>query len=636
MVKSLLNSSLEYKESTTINTDDIGLENLQVYEIEYLETPFFIVLGSIDKSNEAEYNVSFVPIYILNPKTFAVSKRVGIYELNSKTELNNYVDQSNPDLLNLESMQNKIPIMFSFVKKDFLKKYSTKDVVVDDVDMISDDKDIVSQDRDVEIEADDYLKRPSDEKDDALFAMKDDINDSYKKWLLVYFNDMKFDIKTNGGGGDCFFLSIKDAYATKDITKTVENLREIVANKISQVEFDSYMETGDVYKERGRELETRLQELRTEIDAEKQIIKTLTDIQSKKEFLENLKPKQVEFSAIKHEKKMFENELNEIRKDPTKPLNMIFGLKTLGDLKQKIRSRGNSYWADENAIKILEEELLIKLIILEKLPEDRDRKADKMIENDVLLSCNVTNNLTSFNPEAYIMMEFSGYGHYQLITYKENGLFTFDELPTCVKNKIADLCLENKNSGFHNIPDFVKYKDDQVKINPPKEPDIPKGSKDSPISSQDSLNSCIDGLCDNSVVLTIDYNANPAKNPGFGLHEKIMKNMIKEFKPLQALSKKPHSKNWRKILSDEHEELNMNITVKGKQYKSIKDFMEYKAPESEKGTYQDALLSKFRDNDHLKLREILLATNNAMLQKHVNRNEPIFAKDLMLLRQKMR
>ena len=46
---------------------------------------------------------------------------------------------------------------------------------------------------------------------------------------------------------------------------------------------------------------------------------------------------------------------------------MIFGLKTLGDLKQKIRSRKNSYWASQNAIKILEEELLIKLIILEKV-----------------------------------------------------------------------------------------------------------------------------------------------------------------------------------------------------------------------------------------------------------------------------
>ena len=78
----------------------------------------------------------------------------------------------------------------------------------------------------------------------------------------------------------------------------------------------------------------------------------------------------------------------------------------------------------------------------------------------------------------------------------------------------------------------------------------------------------------------------------------------------------------------------MIITVNGTKYDSIQEFV--KSKKKDKGTYQDALLSKFRDNDALYFKDILLATKDAKLLQHVHRAEPIFAKDLMLLRNELK
>ena len=134
-------------------------------------------------------------------------------------------------------------------------------------------------------------------------------------------------------------------------------------------------------------------------------------------------------------------------------------------------------------------------------------------------------------------------------------------------------------------------------------------------------------------------NADITHNPGKAPDEKIPKKKLQEYKKLQAFQKKPYSLNWRKVFSDDYTDPTnkMIIQVNGLTYPSITDFV--KSQKADKGTYQDALLSKFRDNNEtngLYFKEALLATNDAKLLQRVPRNEPIFAKDLMLLRNQLK
>ena len=323
---------------------------------------------------------------------------------------------------------------------------------------------------------------------------------------------------------------------------------------------------------------------------------------------------------------------------------MASTLSTIAMFREEIRKSGGQYWADINAVNILEKELNVKFIIFEKMDRDNTDFFSNP-DKQVTIQCNKNDEILSttntFSPEYYILIEFLGFGHYRLIKYNRSGIFSFSELPDIVKDKVVNRCLQTvEDSGFHIISDFREYLEKQLETNPPKPHDIPEGSSDSPVHSQDAINSCINGLCDESVVLTFHYNADIKHNPGAAAaDDKIPKAKQKEYKKLQAFQKKPFLKNWRSILSDDYVDPTnkMIISVNGVDYSSITEFVKSKKPD--KGTYQDALLSKFRDNNEsneLYFKEILLATNNAMLLHRVDRNKPVFAKDLMLLRNQLK
>tara|TARA_Y100000389_G_scaffold204474_1_gene257258 strand:- start:6148 stop:8085 length:1938 start_codon:yes stop_codon:yes gene_type:complete len=640
MIKSIINPSLSYRETTQISDNDIGLENVQTYEVKLLDVALYVILGSIDKTYEAD-NVVFTPIYIINPSNNKVTKQIGRYEFNAD-DLEEHKDQSDANQLVLDTLHKKIPLIFSFVTKTFLQPFSIpiqkdekpKSKTPDQQDGVEEMKhDATEPPEDSKSDAnksEDKRKEDSMQLDDEYgnetFKLKEKYLQNKIDWVVFYFNDSNFAIQENDGDGDCFFLAIQQAYVFDGKTRSIQELRNIVADNFTEEIFNAYKDHAQQYDLR---ITKHRDEMKTIMDDIARVTSQL-ELASKTETRQSISD---ELDKLYKTKTRIKTDISDAVEEkraemlnPESYLQMISHFSSFKDFVQEIRKPKGKYWADENAISILEQNLNIKFIIFEK-PEERQKNdiisdPDKMVP----IVCGYGNDNKVTAPENYIVIQKSG-AHYELIKHNNKGLFSFTDLPNIVKDKLVNKCLEQKTSGFHDIADFRNYLNDRIKKNPPTPHNIPEESHDSPSSSQDALNSCIDGLCDDAVQFTF-YHKSSDKPPGKGNNESIPPSKVADYNDLKKL------KHWRRILSDNHTDPNMIITVNGTTYDSIHEFT--KSKKKDKGSYQDALLSKFRDNDALYFKDILLATKNAKLLQHVHRAEPIFSKDLMLLRNKLK
>tara|TARA_B100000424_G_C22939334_1_gene499833 strand:- start:1013 stop:3004 length:1992 start_codon:yes stop_codon:yes gene_type:complete len=656
MARSTLNSKLKYTETTQIHENDIGLENVSVYEIELLDTPIFIVLGQIDKKHEEKFNIVTIPIYLINPKKNNVHQKIGLFELDVNS-IAMYQSDDSSSQIDLEKLQDQDPIIFSFVKSDLVTKFTSSqpDVSPPDVSPPPVSPSDVSPPpvSPSDVSPPDVSPPPvspppvsppdvSPPSSDPTLLTPDtstgmNIHSAIKNgelpWISGFFNSIQFKILSNAGGGDCFFLAIKQAYNTIGEDKSAQYFRNVVADNVTQETYDAYKDTvEEQFTKPLRENQEAINKKNLEIEEIRGRLKTVSKIETKKEMAQKVKELQTEIKTLTREQKDIRSTYDEMKDDATNPFGFIESFNSLEQLRSKIKTMGNTYWADENAIYILEKQLNIKFIICEIQAFRQQDYNEVILENTTTLTCN-KNDLTSsgsFTPEYYIILNFLGYGHYELITYKDTGMLTFEQLPDSVKDRIYDRCLTLRESGFSNIPDFIEYKENKLKTNPPPPPaPISPESHDVSESSPLSLSAAIDGLFDENIVFTY-YWKSADKPPGAGTHEKIENKDKQQFNTLKTF------KDWRRKLSDGYKDPKMIISVNGVEYESIDDFKKQtnknKSDKKDKGTLQQALKAKFTSNDHLNLKEILLETRDAKLLQYLPRNEPIVAIDLMNLR----
>ena len=70
MQNSNINPSIKYIESSQIHSNDVGSKNIQVYEINLLNTPIFICVGNFNTDIE---NIIYVPISSIEPVICIIS-----------------------------------------------------------------------------------------------------------------------------------------------------------------------------------------------------------------------------------------------------------------------------------------------------------------------------------------------------------------------------------------------------------------------------------------------------------------------------------------------------------------------------------------------------------------------------------
>ena len=126
------------------------------------------------------------------------------------------------------------------------------------------------------------------------------------------------------------------------------------------------------------------------------------------------------------------------------------------------------------------------------------------------------------------MIDYTG-DHYRLITYKNRGAITFNEIPYDIKVLVVNKCMERQAGPYYVIPEFKNFAD-LLKI------DI-KDIDDTPLNT-------INSLYNNNIVFQFYNKSNSKPLPGKGVGETIPPENVKDFIELSKI------KDWRKKLSN--------------------------------------------------------------------------------------
>ena len=642
MVKSLLDHTIDYPEAKILDKADKDFE-ASVYEIPLFDMDVIIALGQ-PKYSFVEKNIIYYPIYLV--KNQKVDIQIGVYEIKS-SDLPSLIDEDGD--INLELLNE--PLLYSFVDKNIIMNVEV--ITIDD-----DDEPIT--------------KLPLIEQT-ALDAQQErttfDKKDKSVTWIQQFMKNKNYGIVDNEGAGECLFAVIRDGLKTVGKNVSVNEMRKILADNATQEMLEIYTTLYVNAKVEYAELKTELKELNTRNKALKEKIKTTTDRNVLATIIKQSEDVQKKNKEIKNSKSYTEDILEEFA--------FMKDVKTLIQLKDKIQTC--AFWGNTWAISTLERSLNVKLVLLS---EEYYNSGD--IEH--VLQCGQLNDDVlekdaNFTPSHYIMANHQG-NHYQLITYKEYGAFTFKELPYDIKILIVDKCMERLAGPYYIIPDFRDFyqklnsfidKNEQALKDSPAIMDMNHETK-----KKEIVEELLSDLYDNSTVFQFYSGSMDKPLPGAGAGESMGPEGVKEYDDLKKIT------SWRKMLSnfwpalfilDGHKWLSVEHYYQGSKFKrQNKDYyLQFsldsnselsknqamaKGAGGKSGKFQgklirpkeikvdddffsgrgkkemeDAMFAKFSQNEDLK--KVLLATKRAKLTHFSRGNPPIVFNDLMRVRQRL-
>ena len=512
----------------------------------------------------------------------------------------------------------------------------------------------VEEDSREDKEEEEIIEQTEEEANKEMSEYKENKDDL---WINKYMKSRHYTIKDTGGGGDCLFTSIIEGLKDIGEEKTVNELREMIASNMTEDNFTHAKELYDMAraelvesKKEYTKLGTQFKELKVDIgklgqESKEEKIKLL---KKQKEIAKRLK-------EVKSEREGTENLFKEFK--------FMKGINTLEAFRAIIKT--TDYWPDSRGIYLLERELKIKLIILSQ-EYYRTGDVGNVVQCGDMVNDEILDEDGHYRPDHYIIVNYVGDLHYQIIKYKNKGIFKYKELPYELKKRIVEKCLERSEGIYNKIEEFKKLEEEMGKS-------IQKGGS--------KLECIIDNLLydKNGAVLQIYSKSNPNPYPGRGCGEDIGNDRLIDYIRLASV----HD-DWRKKLSnywqqkfnedgkmwntvehyyqaakfkdkypsfynefslDSNSELS-NIPEMAKAAGSVSGMFNGRCirPKNIKidnnffqGKNKEALLkglrAKFRDNNDLK--ELLLDTKNAKLQHYVHKMSPVELLDLMRVRKEL-
>ena len=220
------------------------------------------------------------------------------------------------------------------------------------------------------------------------------------KKLEQFLGSQDFEIQKNEGAGDCFFASVRDAYLYISRNIPVKILRELASANIDVSVFDNYRSLYEQFLLAKNSYDSGLKKLNQDLKA-----KIIT------------KP---EFTKMKS---TIVRDFNTVR-DAYASVTVMEKIENIEQFRDHIKT--SAYWADENAIALLERVLNVKFIILQNYG------------GHYAFYCNFLDGQLvqkgHFDPTYYIMVKKFG-AHYELVLYKNMVIFTRDQLPDMIKQR---------------------------------------------------------------------------------------------------------------------------------------------------------------------------------------------------------
>ena len=559
-LSSRLNNYISYPKKTSVYKNDKNKEST-VYKIKLTEDniPVVIALGEI-RNDHIKYNIVYCPVYLIlgdgvkNKMTF---KPIGIYEFFKSAEDNLKDKDGDLDIRLIEG-----PLLYSDINSKKIKKLINdkpilKDITEEEQEIKEkQENEIKSQEKiamkakplliSLEIEDDDDsdYKNVHDEKEYRKIVKDYEamgVNAPRKNWLQKKMHDYNYKIINNKGGGDCFFIALAQGYKSIGKNTDEKKIRERLSRSIPE---ESFIE----YKSRENMFNKAIQDNMKEQEMISLKFKEMSKMkQSKKKAFDEIKktlaqksissdPRYKEIRKIQKDMKDMLEKFNTLQdemknsKALLEEYNFMKGIKTLKEFKEKVQS--SDFWADESTIKILEEVLNIKIIVIDK--ENRNGLIHCTDASDTIKAKGF------FKPKYYVIMDLFK-KHYQLVSYKNRKMFRFHEIPHAIKEQIKHSCLVGSGSNIYNyIPKFNKL----IKI--PEEEDEKMDEEavatieDSKAEEQD--NTEFKDYDEN--IHFVFYSKSANKKPGKGKNEKIPKEKENEYKELGKI------KDWRRVLSN--------------------------------------------------------------------------------------
>ena len=474
-------------------------------------------------------------------------------------------------------------------------------------------------------------------------------------WIEKYMNNNHYGIKDVEAKGDCFFLVLRDAYASINMKTTVDKLRAALAALVTEEVFRQYRDLYDMYKDSIKKDTSVMEALVEQNNELKERLDKTRDRTAQLEIVEQAKEIATRFKQIKRERQMSYELLQEN--------HMMKGINTLHKFKRLVRTC--QFWGDSWAISTFERVLNIKFILLSQESYAYDDYANVLQCGDTELGGKDT-----FTPDYYIMADYNG-SHYKLVTYKKKGMLKFKDIPYDLKKLIVTKCLEKQAGTFSLIPEFMDFRKQVMDSETPGLDPDDRVDVDTDEIKTDLYNP--------ETIFQFYSKSNGKLKPGKGAGEKINPEKMKEFSELAQIP------DWRKHLSnfwmqeftidkrrwgsvehyyqaskfkkqnpdfyhqfslDSQSELSRDpIMAKGaggktgksrgkqirpKQVIMDKDFFITNRHEVE---MKDAMRAKFTQNDNL--RELLKATRDAKLVHYSRGSPPIVFNNLMEVRKEI-
>lgn len=549
---SIINPEVTYRESKTIDEEDIGYKS-QVYELDLEEGNTIAVVIGKPKYIYTDKNIIFFPIYAV--QRLKIRSQIGIFEVKS-TQLINIYKNGELDLKRLSK-----PLLYSFSNPAYLAKLDAdpalfnttiRDEVTVTEESVSTEPILEDSHLSLKLGKVNTSKSHKDANDvlatgvfetiegftpvEPLVEETNEMAESerslYKEssrdnWVQKYMRNPNYRIHEVEANGDCLFATIRDAFASIGRKTTVEKLRALLAAEMTDTVFDEYRKLYLSFLNEIQELKRDLASVEKSLKEYKKIVGKLTDktAADSKDIIK--KSKELEL-----EKKNIHQKIEETEEMMRLYTGRIQNVDTLEKMREYIQT--SSFWADAWAISALERVLNIKLVLFSEQAFQPDEGAPDL--DGVLLCSEVSKELQekqTFSPDYYIMVSYSG-NHYRLISYKLHKLLQFREIPYDVKILVLNRCISKLSGVYYMIQDFRNLK---TKFGIDEDEGAPVDYRE------------LDGygeLYNTDTVFVFCSNSDPKVNPGEGSGEKILSEQKVKYAKL-------HSKynSWRKKLDDD-------------------------------------------------------------------------------------
>jgi hypothetical protein len=674
MVRSKLNPAVNYREYKQLERDDADYD-ATMYEVELLGKEVRVAIG---RGKTDKKDLLYYPMYLINTDDRVV-KQIGVFEIRAD-QASEVLDDD--DDLDIDKLSH--PLIYSFVTAAMLEadsrgKKAPPIVLEKEKEGEEEEKregEVIAAPEEVIAAPEDQQEEQDQQGDDAALrskmkalALPPQTKDTaeaehaeYKKqpdqpWIQTHMQNSNFGIKDNEGGGDCLFAVIRDAYRTRGKYVEVPELRRKLAAEATEDVFQSYKEKHTMTAEAITTAEAEMRALADANAGLKQRLERTTEAKEQQSIIAESRRNATQFKRMKSELAL--------SKELLQDFHFMKHVNTLEDFREMLKSC--AFWADTWAISTLERILRIKLIILSS---ERFHAG----ETGGVLQCGQLNDRIledqgTFEPEFYVMADHTG-SHYKLVTYKDEALLTFREIPYDIKVMVTEKCMERNAGPYYLIPQFRTFREEELGL---------KGlEEDQALNAQARADHSLgrEPLYDDSIVFQFYSKSMDKPLPGTGSGETIERADIPKF---AALAKE--TPQWRKMLSnlweppgddrdkalftlDDHKWRTLEHYLQGSKYRkeNPKHYLRFsldsdsdlsKSPElaqtkdkdkdtvptdadygsREEKEREDAQYAKYSQNSYLT--DMLLNTRNAKLVQFRRGKPPVVCDELMRVRHRL-